>query len=243
MSTYLDAITALGSGSLHPGGFSHTLDELRKHTISPEHVVLDIGCGTGRTACQIAKTYGAHVFALDKSEKMLEKARSRAGKEGVEVNFVLGDALDMPFREKVADFIFIESVLVFLPVQDVLKECFRVLKKNGTLIDVEILAENSLPAAAKDQIKTLCGISQIPTLEEWLEHFRKTGFKKGVVRHKKLPGMLEGLKEMFYLDPYQDVSKELTSSLAMIKTLLKYKRLIGKHQKRLGYATFVFQKD
>lgn len=240
MSTYLDAITRLGGGSLHPGGFSHTVNELEKHLILPEHIVLDIGCGTGRTACRIANTYGSHVFALDKSEKMLEKAKLRAAREGAAIKFVAGDALDMPFRDEVADFIFIESVLVFLPVDDVLRECFRVLKKDGTLIDVEIFAEDSLTEEAKQEIITFCGLNRIPTLSEWVASFGKAGFKEGVVRKKRLPGVLEGLKEMLYIDPFQGVSLEAISSM---KTLLKYKNMITKQRNHLGYGTFVMRKE
>lgn len=136
MNLYLEAVSALGRSSLHPGGFAHTLEILSKFNLSDEDFVLDIGCGTGRTACHIAKSFKARVFALDKSEKMLAKAKSRASQENVEVQFVLGDALNMHFYDEVFDLIFIESVLIFIPVRKALKECFRVLKRNGSLIDV-----------------------------------------------------------------------------------------------------------
>lgn len=45
--------------------------------------MLDIGCGSGNTACLIATQYGSHVVGIDISEVMISKARERAIKEGV----------------------------------------------------------------------------------------------------------------------------------------------------------------
>ncbi|HOV80505.1 MAG TPA: class I SAM-dependent methyltransferase [Bacillota bacterium] len=242
MSAYLDAVTALGRGSLHPGGFSHTLQTLRRLSISPDDIVFDIGCGTGRTACHIAKTYGAYVFALDNSEKMLAKARSRAAQEGAVVNFVLGDALDLPFRDVTADFIIIESVLIFLPVRDVLRECFRVLKKGGVLVDIELIMKNSLPPAAAEQIRAFCGLFQLPGLEEWIDFFREAGFTRAEVRQNRFPGFVESLRELFCYDPFREVSRAKTD-WNMIKTLFAYMSLMAKNRKHLGYGTFILTKD
>lgn len=115
-----------------PGGFTGTLGILRNFTIAQDEVILDLGCGTGRTASHLAKIYRAHVFALDNSETMLSKAKSRALQEGAEVHFVLGDMLDLPFKDNIADLVIVESVLIFLPVRAALQECFRVLKKRVT---------------------------------------------------------------------------------------------------------------
>ena len=242
MSSYLDAIAVLGNGSLHPGGFSHTLEILRRFSISPEDIVLDIGCGTGRTACHIAATYGAHVFALDNSDKMLAKAKARAAREGVEVHFIHGDILDMPFRDEVADLVFIESVLIFLPVPAALKECFRVLKRNGILVDVELLAAETLPPAAGEQIKAICGLPQIPTLQEWIEHFNNAGFARAIVRQNRFPGLMDNLKEMLYKDPHRAVSPELATDRELSRILLQYRSLVVRNRRHLGFGNFIVRK-
>jgi len=242
MSSYLEAIAALGNGSLHPGGFSHTLEILRRFSISPEDIVLDIGCGTGRTACHIAAAYGAHVFALDNSGKMLAKAKARAARDGVEVHFIHGDILDMPFRDEVADLVFIESVLIFLPVPSALKECFRVLKRNGILVDVELLAAESLPPTAAEQIKAICGLPQIPTFQEWIGHFKNVGFARAVVRQNRFPGLIDNLKEILYKDPHQAVSSELMTNWELSRILSQYGSLIMRNRRHLGFGNFIAQK-
>jgi len=66
--------------------------------------VLDVGCGTGRVAFQLVRQ-GVRVTGIDLSEKMLERARARARKQGIgPKQFTLheGDirqmALDGPFN-------------------------------------------------------------------------------------------------------------------------------------------------
>jgi len=243
MGSYLEAVAALGAGSLHPGGFFHTLNVLRRISLSSEDIVLDVGCGTGRTACYIANTFGAHVFALDNSTEMLSKARYRAAREGTQVQFVHGDAREMPFRNEVADLVFIESVLIFLPVATVLQECFRILKKGGILVDIEMFADTSIPRKAKEQIKSVCGIPCIPSFEEWLEMFFNAGFTQAGAWYNNFPGPLENMKNLLCPDPYQITSPATRTNWEINGIIQKYKMLIRKNRNYLGYGTFIMKKN
>jgi len=242
MSSYLEAITALGNGNLHPGGFSHTVKVLNSLSIKKDSVVLDIGCGTGRTACYLAKKSGAYVFGLDNSEKMIAKAKRRAVKEMTDANFILGDALNMPFGDEVADIILIESLLIFLPPGKALQECFRVLKKGGVVVDVELLANKTLPQAAREKIKDICGVPQVPFIEEWTEQFKQAGFKKVFVAQSKLPGVLDNIKEMLYVDQHREASPELRTNWELKSLLFRYKIFMLANRSHLGFGTFVFAK-
>lgn len=241
MSSYLEAITALGYGNLHPGGFSHSIRVLSGIPISRNSIVLDIGCGTGRTACYLSKTRGAHVFGLDKSEKMIEKAKARNLQEETEVQFIAGDALDMPFRDEIADIVLLESLLIFLPVADALKECRRVLKPGGIIVDTEMTACVTLPESAREQIKTVCGLPRIPTFEEYADLYENAGFKKISVERSCLPGPLDNLKEMFYSDRNRSVTRDKLNS-EMVKTMLLYRLLILANRRHLEFGTFMYKK-
>jgi SAM-dependent methyltransferase len=59
--------------------------------------ILDIGCGTGRHSIELAKR-GYDVTGIDLSESMLAKARLNAADQNVKVNFMLGDARNLPFE-------------------------------------------------------------------------------------------------------------------------------------------------
>ena len=56
--------------------------------------VIDLGCGTGLLACELAKR-GHRVTGIDPSPEMLRVARSRP--EGDEVTWIEGDARALPF--------------------------------------------------------------------------------------------------------------------------------------------------
>ena len=60
--------------------------------------VLDVACGTGNTAIPAAKA-GASVTGVDIATNLLEKARTRAAREEVNVEFKEGDAEDLPFPD------------------------------------------------------------------------------------------------------------------------------------------------
>ena len=59
--------------------------------------ILDIGCGTGRHAIELAKR-GYSVVGIDLSESQLQKAREKAQREGVQVNFLQADARHFNFE-------------------------------------------------------------------------------------------------------------------------------------------------
>lgn len=243
MSSYLKAITAFGGGSLHPGGFTGTRSILRNFTVMPDEVILDLGCGTGRTACYLAKTYGAHVFALDNSEIMLTRAKARALQEGAEVHFVHGDMLDLPFKNQIANLVIVESVLVFLPVRSVLKECYRILKKRGYLICVEIFARESLPGKEREELKDVCGLPRIPSYQQWLDYFQNTGLTPFRTWQSRFPGPLENLKELFVPDTCRFGLKVSALDPALLGVLFRYKRVMIRNKKHLGFGTFILVKE
>jgi SAM-dependent methyltransferase len=59
--------------------------------------VLDIGCGHGRIAYELAKR-GAHVTGLDANARFLERARVDAATAGIEIAYVEGDMRALPWR-------------------------------------------------------------------------------------------------------------------------------------------------
>jgi SAM-dependent methyltransferase len=57
--------------------------------------VLDVGCGTGEHAL-LAAARGLDATGVDQSPKAIERARRKAADRGLDVRFVVGDALDLP---------------------------------------------------------------------------------------------------------------------------------------------------
>ncbi|MFP4417545.1 MAG: class I SAM-dependent methyltransferase [Chitinivibrionales bacterium] len=61
--------------------------------------ILDIGCGTGRHSIELARR-GYEPTGIDLSESLLNRAREKAGKAGVRVDFFRHDARQMPFANR-----------------------------------------------------------------------------------------------------------------------------------------------
>lgn len=112
---------------------------LEKLSIAEGEVVLEIGYGTGRIIKELAELVGpeGRVYGTDISEGMKEKALSRIDEDKLgRVRLECDDAAKLPYRAEMFDSIFIGFTLELfdtpeLPV--VLKECDRVLKKNGKI--------------------------------------------------------------------------------------------------------------
>jgi 2-polyprenyl-3-methyl-5-hydroxy-6-metoxy-1,4-benzoquinol methylase len=61
--------------------------------------ILDIGCGTGRHAIELAKR-GYTITGIDLSESQLNRAKQKAQAENVEINFLKADARHLQFNHE-----------------------------------------------------------------------------------------------------------------------------------------------
>lgn len=122
---------------LHLGGKEATRDLLEMCKIAPGSLVLDVGCGTGYTACEIAREHGSRVTGIDISETMISKAKQRARRESLEdkVEFRVADVFSLPFEDDSYDVALFESVLtpILGSKLDVLMEVVRVVAPGGMI--------------------------------------------------------------------------------------------------------------
>ncbi|PKW18092.1 class I SAM-dependent methyltransferase [Saccharopolyspora spinosa] len=96
--------------------------------------VLDVGCGAGAFADQLAQR-SEKVDALDRSAAMIEKAKHRTSNN---VNCVLADVLADPLPGKDYDAIFSISALHHMPLQDSLPVLAAALRPGGVLAAIAL---------------------------------------------------------------------------------------------------------
>jgi len=172
----------------HMGGVKATEELAESCHIDKDRYVLDIGCGLGKTACHLAKKYGCRVTGVDISEKMVEQARKRAEKAGLEdkVEFRIGDAQDLPFEESSFDAVIGESVLAFVEDKPrALKEFIRVTKTEGYIGFNECTWIRKPPARLIQYISDVLGAVFL-TPNGWQEIWEKPGLKDIIVRTYKV---------------------------------------------------------
>lgn len=108
--------------------------------IMPGDNVLDIGCGTGTLAINMANK-GAKVTGIDLSSAMLSLAKQRSNHlpPGSKIEFIEASAIEIDRLFPGECFDCVTSTLVFSELSSeeqefVLKECYRILKKGGRII-------------------------------------------------------------------------------------------------------------
>lgn len=111
---------------------------------TPPKAWLDVGCGTGKTAEYVLKSFDVERFVFcDNSEEMLNIARGRFPAENTE--FILADVRELSFRDEF-DVVTAVQVNHYFSAEGrrlALKKCFEALKPDGMFISFENFAPYS----------------------------------------------------------------------------------------------------
>lgn len=116
--------------------------------------ILDVGCGTGRHAIELAKR-GYQVTGIDLSEDQLKRAKEKGESEVVEVTFLQGDARDFSFDEPFDVVIMMcEGAFPLMETDEmnfrILQNAERSLKESGKFIFTTLNALFPLYHSVKD---------------------------------------------------------------------------------------------
>jgi SAM-dependent methyltransferase len=112
--------------------------------IKPGQDVLDVATGTGNIALRAAAV-GAQVVGLDLTPELLETARRRADEHDVFVDWVAGDAEDLPFDDESFDSVLSAFGVQFAPRHHVVAdELARVCRPGGRIAVVNWTPEGMI---------------------------------------------------------------------------------------------------
>ena len=106
---------------------------LARMDIAPGHDVLDVATGTGNVALRAAAA-GAQVVGLDLTPELFETARRREADFGVTVDWIEGDAEDLPYEDESFDRVLSVFGVQFAPRHAIAaRELARVCKPGGRI--------------------------------------------------------------------------------------------------------------
>ncbi len=169
-----------GKGYMAPGGPGNVAKMLRGIE-SRGRQVLDIGCGTGGPAAEMATTHGATVTGIDLEGPLVARASQLAAELGIEdrCRFREVTAGKLPFDDQTFDIVV--SAGAFTQTADkagIFEESRRVLRPGGWLSCYEWFKSPGDYSADMHYWIELEGLTYaMETLDEFCNHFAAAGFE------------------------------------------------------------------
>ncbi len=124
--------------------FRGQVRELRQRTatlarLQPGDAVLDVGCGTGTLAMEVKPRVGraGRVAGIDPSPQQIARARAKAARRHVPIEFQIGVIEHLAFPDQTFDVVLSTLMMHHLPTslkRQGLAEIARVLKPGGRLV-------------------------------------------------------------------------------------------------------------
>ncbi|KAI9826136.1 MAG: Delta(24)-sterol C-methyltransferase [Thelocarpon impressellum] len=148
--------------------------------------VLDVGCGVGGPAREIAKFASVDVTGLNNNDYQIERATAAAARDGLSdrLRFVKGDFMQMTFPANSFDAVYAIEATVHAPsLEGVYSQIFRVLKPGGVFGVYEWLMtekydnDNAAHREIRLGIEQGNGISNMVKVAEALDAIVAAGFE------------------------------------------------------------------
>jgi arsenite methyltransferase len=126
--------------TLRPGGLETTERALGFCKFKQRDMLLDLGCGKGRTIKYVWDNYHINMWGLDISEKLVREAREL----NKDSQIFLSSGEDTPFEDKKFDGVFAECTLSLMDNLEItINEVNRIMKTDGFLVISDIYAKNT----------------------------------------------------------------------------------------------------
>ncbi|MDR2269293.1 MAG: methyltransferase domain-containing protein [Sphingobacterium sp.] len=133
-----------GAGYLQDTG--DFLKQLKIHSYSPfstikEGSVVDLGCGTGMDAVNLANMLGSTVQVIGVDHDAALIAHAKSGSNGISnINFIQGEVYKLGFEDEAVSGVRMERLVQHLTnPQNMFREVYRILAKEQPLVIVETI--------------------------------------------------------------------------------------------------------
>jgi len=215
---------------------------IKKIGLKSDDKVLEIGCGPGTFTRALSKKHKGEIIGLDLDANFINFCNQKKIDHNLE--YVQGNALDLPFKDNSFDVITSHTIIEHVPNELFLEEHLRVLKPGGTAVVMTVRTEGRIEYdsdEATDREKTLMTVvgkafdnmcedisigehSSAP--EEILKLMTSLDFKS--IQLEVLPYLMCGDND---IDRSQIINYKKKSQLEFVEMALKHnKTLLNKEE-------------
>lgn len=178
---------------------------------------IELGCGTGYISAWMSRR-GANVVGVDNSEEQLKTARRLAGEHGLTIEFLHGNAEELPYPDATFDYAISEyGAATWADPYKWVPEAARVLRSGGELVFLgnhPLLTltqpRDSDAPAGRELLYPYFGLHRVDwddgeeagsdfhlTVSEWFRLFTETGFE--IVAYHELRSPTSGSDVRFHV--------------------------------------------
>ena len=249
---YVDFISLIKETNRCPGGKESIRKIIQNSFINKDSRVLEIGSNTGFTSLEIARNVKCNVIGIDVNRNCVKEAIENLKNDVPEirekVNFKIGSAYDIPFKDGTFDLVIAGGATSFMEDKEkAVSEYSRVLKKWGFLSVTQLFYKKKPPETLLRDISSLIGTKINPWSEkEWLKVYESSNplielyfYEKNELSSRP-EDTIDNYISYFMSKPHlQDYSKEIRE-----KIKLKWKRyieLFNENHNYLGYFIALFR--
>lgn len=236
---------------MRPSRLKLTAGVVRIAEISNTHTLLEVGCGNGMTAVFLSQEYGCNVIGIDSSERMIALVAKRAEAERLayKAEFLVADAVDLPFLDSMFDTIICEAVFSTLVDKErAAKEFRRVLRSGGKLLILDFVLRREITKELQSQMSFLPCLARTRQLEGYIRLFEQVGFQNPYIEDYSQEVKRAGCWIAYTYGSWDKLftnlsaqsgcgSKETLDAAALVKTCQRFSK-----EARLGYALIALTK-
>lgn len=249
---YVQFISLLQETNRCPGGKYTIRRILQNSFIRESSLVLDVGCNTGFSSLEIARSTGCKVVGIDVIPDAINASQNLLSTDTVEiqrlVDFELGSALNLRFSDNHFDLVVTGGATSFMDdKQRAINEYYRVLKPWGFLSVTNLCYMKPPPSQILADVSNEIGVSiNAWGPADWLDLFsRQNRFEIYMLEKYQLSNRPDSLIEDYidYFMAKEHLSVYSTEVKAAIRK--RWQRTISifnENHKYLGFILVLFRK-
>ena len=250
--SYVDFISLLRETNCCPGGKRTIFRIIQSTFINSQSKVLEIGCNTGFTSLEIARTSKSNVLGIDISEVAVSEANKLLGKDTQDVQdrvtFKTGSSLDIEAKSNYFDLVVAGGATTFMDAKTkAIEEYHRVLKPWGFLSITNFCYLTPPPDSLVQKVSDIIGVNINPwSYEQWCDLFNAYGAFEVYINEKynieaeNESTVREYVSKFLEKDHLRTLTKPVRDSI--YKRWLNTIQIFNRNHEYLGYAFLILRK-